>query len=185
MTLQEYRQRKFKTIKAFAEAYGCGASKASGILRGLYHTTLSKDEVKHLAEVLGISFVECADACDNTFAELKHYKGDDWKKTARTHKGIWERWRWVDELLRDTDKAAKSGDWTEYRKKYAPPFTDERQYYSSCFAILGIPPNATVEQIKAAFRSKVKASHEQGHFTGDMDKLVQAKEKALASIGRK
>jgi transcriptional regulator with XRE-family HTH domain len=87
-TLQDLRKRKYKTIKAFAEAYGCSPTKASGILRGLYHMALSKDDVKYLASVLGVSFLACAEACDNTFAALKNYKGDDWKKTARTHKGI-------------------------------------------------------------------------------------------------
>jgi hypothetical protein len=205
MNLQEYRKRKFRYIKDFAAASGYGSSKASGILRGLYHMTLSKDEVRHVASVLGISFVECADACDNTYAELKGYKAyrDDWKKTARTHKGIWARWQWEDILLRDTKKAAESGDWTEYRKKY---WTDETfargkggSWSSSdgstwshtsghttstadqdCFSVLGVPSTATVTQIKAAFRAKVKAASDgKGGFHGDMDKLVQAKEQAL------
>jgi hypothetical protein len=193
-TLQEYRKRKFRSIKDFAVASGYSASKASGILRGLYHLALSKDEVKHIASVLGISFVECADACDNTFAELKHYKGDDWKKTARTHKGIWERWRWEEDLMRVGRKAAETGDWREFREKTRFDWQEEARGQqrsqgsttrssstaSTCFQILGVSSTASASQIMAAFRAKVKAASDgKGGFTGDMDKLVQAKEQAL------
>lgn len=191
-TLQDLRKRKFKTIKAFSQAcgYGYGPQKASAILRGLYHMTLSKDEIKYLASILGVNFVECADACDNTFAELKGYKGDDWKRTPRTRKGIWVRWQWEEDLYRDTKKAAESGDWKEYRNKYANPSTGEKQqswqkqstqtHPIDCFSILGISSNASAEQIKDAFRQKVKASSDgKGGYIGDMHKLVLAKEKAL------
>lgn len=188
-TLQNLRKRRYKTIKAFAEAYGCGPSKASGILNGHYHMSLSKDEVKHIASLLGVSFVECADACDNTFAELKGFRGNDWKDpTPRTHKGIWERWRWEEEISKMAYAAARDGDWTEYRKKYGTDSQQQKEQprtrtyttYETCFTILGIPPNATPDQIKNAFRAKVKAAHDgKGGFTGDMDKLVQAKEEAL------
>lgn len=189
-TLQTYRQRRYRTIKAFAQAYGCGATKASGILRGLYHETLSKGEVQHLADLLGISFLECADACDDTYAELKRYKGDAWKKTARTHKGIWARWQWEEEMVRSGKQAAQSGDWTEFRRKYIPHQeskrqTQERPNYApqTCWAILGIPTSATPGEIKTAFRNKVKAASDgHGGFRGDMDKLVQAKEQALAVV---
>lgn len=191
-TLQELRKRKFPTIKAFSQAcgYGYGPQKSSGILRGLYHMTLSKNEVKYLASILGVSFVECADACDNTFAELKCYKGDAWKQTARTHKGIWERWRWEEALCSETRKAAASGDWTEYRRKYTNQDQQQRQkkytanqqtYTIDCFSVLGIASSASCDQIKQAFRTKVKAASDgKGDYSGDMHKLVQAKEKALA-----
>lgn len=193
MNLQDYRKRKYRTIKAFAEAYGCGTQKASGILNGKYHATLSKNEVRHLASILGISFVECADACDSAFAELMHYKGDAWKRTARTHKGIWARWQWEEEIIRDTRKAAQSGDWTEYRRKYVSSDGDTRsQGYTSasaaretCFTLLGISSLATASQIKQAFRNKVKAMADgKGGYRGDMDKLVQAKEQALAHAAK-
>lgn len=168
-TLQDLRKRKFKTIKAFSEAcgYGYGPQKASGILRGLYHMTLSKDEVKYLASILGVSFVECADACDNTFAELKGYKGDDWKRTPRTRKGIWVRWQWEDDLYRDIRNARDTGDWTEYRKKYTNDGNNQRQQNNNqqtktstldCFVLLGLSSTASVDQIKTAFRAKVKSS---------------------------
>lgn len=193
-TLQDLRKRKFKTIKAFSEAcgYGYGPQKASGILRGLYHMTLSKDDVKYIAKILGVSFVECADACDNTFAESKGYKGDDWKRTPRTRKGIWARWQWEDDLFRDTKKAAESGDWTEYRRKYTEQrqqdwrqHTTQQTHTIDCFVILGISSTASSEQIKKAFRGKVKAmSDGKGGYIGDMDKLVQAKEKAIDHVSR-
>ena len=189
-TLQDYRLRHYRTIKAFAEAYGCGATKASGILRGLYHETLSKGEVQHLALVLGIGFLECADACDATYAELNHYKGDAWKKSARTHRGIWARWQYEELLVRDGKKAAQSGDWRAFRQKYTPrqenrQQTQERPNYTpaTCWTILGIPTSATPEEIKAAFRLKVKAASDgHGGFRGDMDRLTQAKEQALAFV---
>lgn len=189
-TLQDYRTRHYRTIKVFAQAYGCGATKASGILRGIYHETLSKGEVQHLANVLSISFLECADACDNTYAELKHYKGDAWKKSIHTHRGIWARWQWEELFIRDGKKAAQDGDWTEFRRKYIPHQeskrqTEERPNYApqSCWAILGIPTSATPDEIKTAFRLKVKAASDgHGGYRGDMDKLVQAKEQALAFI---
>jgi hypothetical protein len=188
-TLQSLRGRKYPTIKAFAAAYGCSPTKASGILRGLYHMAMSKSMVKHLAEVLGVSFIECADACDNTFAELKGYRGDAWKRTPRTHKGIWERWRWEEELARDTMNAARSGDWTEYRRKYTEQQdqqnkqrpTERPSYALDCYSVLGISSSATATQIKQAFRAKVKAASDgNGGYRGDMHKLVQAKEQALA-----
>jgi len=188
-TLQDYRKRKYKTIKAFSEAYQCSPSKASGILRGLYHMTLSKDEVEHIARVLEISFIACADACDDTYAELKKYKGDAWKHTPRTHKGIWERWRYEEEIYRDALHAAKNGDWSEYRKKYEFNYNDDARSQTTastretCFTVLGIPTHATPEQIKKAFRDKVRAfSDGKGGYVGDMDKLVTAKEQALASV---
>lgn len=189
-TLQDLRKRRFRTIKLFAEAYGCGATKASEILRGHYHPGLSKDNVRHLASVLDVGFVECADACDNAFAELKGYRGDAWKRTPRTHKGIWERWRWEEEMVRDTMHAAQTGDWTEYRRKYMyqqeqqskqPPPRERQSSALDCYSILGISSGATAEQIKSAFRAKVKAAADgNGGYRGDMHQLVQAKEQALA-----
>ena len=196
MNLQAHRKAKFRTIKLFAEAYGCGATKASAILNGKYHLTLSKGEVKDLAYILGITFVECADACDETFAEYMGYKGDAWKQSKRRykgilHKGIWARWQWEEDLQRDTRKAAESGDWEAYRRKYVGGdwyrgFAQERAYgqassLPACFTLLGLSsPTATPEQIKAAFRARVKAASDgRGGFHGDMDKLVQAKEQAL------
>ena len=195
MNLQNYRLRKYRTIKAFADAYGCGATKASGILSGKYHTTFSKAEVKHLASVLGIGFVECADACDETYAELNKYrKGDAWKRTARTYKGIWARWAWEEGILRDTRKAADMNDWTEYRKKYTSDYTSSREkpkyapprMPTDCFSLLGIAPTSNIAQIKTAFRNKVKAASDgRGGYVGDMHTLVLAKEEALMYAKRR
>lgn len=167
MNLQDLRKRRYKTIKAFAEAYGCGSQKASGILRGLYHMTLSKDEVKHLALVLGVDFVECADACDNTYAAFKNYKGDEWKHTPRTHKGIWERWRWEEALCFMAKQAAASGDWTEYRKHYLNYGRRQSSTAGStvsseivaAFSALQLSTRATIQEVKHARNRLVRHYH--------------------------
>lgn len=190
-TLQDYRLRKFRTIKAFAEAYGCGATRASAILNGKHHFVLSKGDVRHLAEVLGIGFVECADACDNTYAQLNGYRKDGWKRTAKTYKGIWARWAWEEGILRDVRKADVTNDWEAFRAKYIPGNTSSSNNAKSkqappitpvnCFALLGIAPTSDVLRIKTAFRNKVKAAADgKGGYVGDMHRLVLAKEQALA-----
>lgn len=54
---------------------------------------------------------------------------------------------------------------------------------SSCYAILGVSSSATKDQIKQAFRQKVKSSTDgKGGYTIDMDQLTKAKEQALANL---
>jgi len=49
------------------------------------------------------------------------------------------------------------------------------------FTLLNLPLEATAEQIQQAFRARVKGAFDgQGGYNEDMDRLVQAKEHALA-----
>jgi hypothetical protein len=60
---------------------------------------------------------------------------------------------------------------------FAPLLADET------FAVLGLTPNATREEVMQAFRQKVKAMADgKGGYTGDMDKLIKAKEQALKCL---
>ncbi len=65
-TLQDLRKAKFSTIKAFAEAWGYSTSKASYLLRGKYHWTISKEEVQKLAEVFDVTFDEVVEAANSS-----------------------------------------------------------------------------------------------------------------------
>ncbi len=180
MDLQDYRKRKFKTIKAFAEAYGCSASTAGHILQGRHHRTLRQSDVSLLAEVLDVSFDECVDACDNSayefikpFRQFEHWKEQD---------GLKAHWAYIEELLHNTQKAKDTGDWYQWQRQYQDPI--DRLFgpllAEECFRQLGLSASATPEQIKQAFRNKVKAMADgKGGYRGDMDVLVQAKEKAL------
>ncbi len=52
------------------------------------------------------------------------------------------------------------------------------------FKVLGLAPGATAQDIKKAFRAKVKVAHDgNGGYKGDMDELVKAKETALEYAG--
>ena len=181
-TLQDLRRAKFKTIKAFAIAYGRSASTASALLNGSHHNTLSRKDIEHLAEVLGVSFDACV-AAEN--ASYKEYIG-----TQRPYQSLQELWEQRDMWASAAFKGAKFDDWSEWEALQQKE-REEFQRRSSAFptpssklyslALLGLPHNATREQIKEAFRQKVKeASDGQGGYSVDMDKLVQAKEQALA-----
>jgi hypothetical protein len=52
--------------------------------------------------------------------------------------------------------------------------------FRQAFELLGLPMEATVEQIWQAFRARVReASDGKGGYREDMDRVVQAKELAL------
>jgi hypothetical protein len=202
MNLQDYRKRKFRTIKAFAMAYGCSPSKAGMLLNGRYHLTLSKEEVVKIAALLGIPFETCVEACNESYAQHMGYKGDTWRHRKRRYKGrfheeLHARWQYVDDLLKGAEQARKSGDWASWHKTYSDFDEGHKEQQSSngspqqqwkgsplnCFTLLDLPMTATPEQIKAAFRAKVKQSADgKGGYKGDMDTLVNAKEVALKYV---
>ena len=52
-----------------------------------------------------------------------------------------------------------------------------------CLQVLGLTVLVSVEQVKSAFRTQVKAAATgNGHYTRDMDKLVTAKEFAMSQF---
>lgn len=197
-TLQDLRKAKFKTIKLFSLAYGCSTSKASGILHGNYHKTLTKDEVIKLAALFEVPFETCIAACDASYAEW--YCG-----TPQHNDLLKNRWAWEEEIRQSAEQAAKTNDWSFFRfSRFSFNYQDETGKYwnttgssqnydsgstgwhttitpiSSCYALLGVSQNATEAQIKQAFREKVRLAHKgNGDYAGDMDKLTRAKEQAL------
>jgi len=168
-TLQDLRKSKFPTIKAFASAWGYSTSKASYLLHGKYQWTLSKEEVQKLADVFEVSFDAVVDAANNTYAEDRDFiVSPHWKLKDR-----WIQQEKTEEEVRRWKERHNTG------RIYTINFPD----YYNIFASLGLTSNATETDIRTAFRNKVKAlSDGKGGYNGDMDQLVQAKEKALAYV---
>jgi transcriptional regulator with XRE-family HTH domain len=167
-TLQDLRKAKFKTVKAFAEAYGVHPSTASALLRGKHNMVLTRQDVQRLADLFGVSFEECVKATDESF--WLSYSGDKssgyWRLENR-----WEREKHIEDDVRD---------WRARGGRDRLLFGLERIGALQAF---GLPATATREDVMCAFREKVKAmSDGKGGYTGDMDKLVQAKEQALAAL---
>lgn len=165
-TLQDLRKAKFSTIKSFAIAYGISPGIASSILKGKHHMVLNKEQIQRLADIFEVSFAECVEAADKSFWEYHpEMRTAYWNLEAR-----WARQERIYEDTRNWWKRGHNGPVFPY----SPLFDDT-------FEPLGLTPSATENEIKTAFRNKVKAlSDGQGGYNGDMDALVQAKEKALA-----
>lgn len=202
-TLQSLRKAKYKTIKQFAMAYGCSQSKASMILQGRYQTTLTKDEVVQLAALFEVPFDTCIAACNASYAEWKEKNNYPPMRESNVD-SLKKRWAWEEKLRKDTEEAAKSGDWTHWRFTFgysssgaswgtsgsshnhnsgSTHFYKSTTPLQSCYQLLGISQNATEAQIKQAFRQKVKQMHDgNGGYTGDMDELTKAKEQALKQL---
>lgn len=72
----------------------------------------------------------------------------------------------------------------EERQRQQERARRKSRFYTRVDALkfLGLSEGATVDEIKSAFRAKVKAAADgHGGYKGDMDVLTQAKEKALAA----
>lgn len=172
-TLADLQQKKFSTIKAFAEAYGVSPSTASIILKGKHHRTFTRNDIQRLADIFGVSFQECVMAADETFA--CYHQGNPSLMAAWKLETRWQKEERFQEDFRQWQ--AKGG-------KDRIIFAIEA---IGIFEPFGLTSNATEADIKRAFREKVKAMADgNGGYNGDMDKLVQAKEKAIAFVqGRK
>lgn len=168
LTLQELRKAKFKTIKAFAAACGFSASKASMILQGRHHHVLSVEDIQGYADLLGVSFDACVEAAEASYDEwmMKEYH-----RHASKYWHLRTRWQREDELYDEVKNwKAKGG---RDRIFVAIESID-------AFLPFNLPATATKEDVMRAFREKVKVMADgQGGYRGDMDALVQAKEKAL------
>lgn len=163
ITLQDLRKRKYTTIKAFAEAYGRSYSMACNLLNGRYHFTLSRQDAQQLADLLGIPLKECIDAANATF-----------RLNFPEHlQGYWDletRWTREEHIQEEVHR------WAKGERTRPIIFTPALE----CFTLLGIATTTSEAEIQRAFRQKVKASADgKGGYTCDMDKLVQAKERAL------
>ena len=168
-TLQDLRKAKFPTIKAFASAYGVSTPKASYLLRGRYQYTITKGEVQRLYDVFEVSFDDAVDAVNNTYLENKEWVlARDWK--------LKDRWERQERIYAEYVKWKKQRDQGQMYTIFLPD-----RY--NIFGSLGLTSNATETDIRTAFRNKAKAlSDGKGGYNGDMDRLVQAKEKALAYV---
>lgn len=142
------------------------------LLQGRYHMTLSRKEVQQFSNVFGVTFDECVSAANGSW--------DEWCLKEKRHgpsKDYWDlRTRWT-----------REDQWEEEVRQWKARGGKDRILFAleSCpaFVSFGLPPTATKEDVMRAFREKVKAMADgQGGFIGDMDALVQAKEKALAFI---
>jgi len=74
-TLDDLRRLKFKTIKAFAAAWGVSASTASLTLQGRRSLVMSPDEVRRIAAVLGAHVQATMNALDASAAEWRRSQG--------------------------------------------------------------------------------------------------------------
>jgi transcriptional regulator with XRE-family HTH domain len=165
-TLQDLRKAKYPTIKAFAASWGYSTSKASYLLRGKYQYTITKEEVQKLADILEVSFDQVVDAANNTYMEDRDFVLDrDWK--------LKDRWVHQEKIYEEARKWSESRDRGHFYTINLP--------WRDTFSFLGLTSSATEAEIKHAFRDKVREMADgKGGYNGDMDKLVQAKEKALA-----
>jgi plasmid maintenance system antidote protein VapI len=169
VTLQELRQQKFRTVKAFAEVWGCSPSTGSNILNGRHHLVFTREEILRLAILFGVSFDKCVQAADETF-RVSH-------NTTMASDDYWRlNNRWVrEESIKNSYRqwSAKGG---RDRILFAIESLD-------IFTPFGLSSDATKEDVLRAFRDKVKSMADgKGGYTGDMDALVKAKERALEFI---
>lgn len=170
-TLQDLRKAKFATIKAFAKAYGCSASKASMILQGRYQGVLSRDDVQNLADVFGVALEVCIAACNRTFTE---WCGHVWDQQSSNFNYLEERWE-REEAWREQGRRWRAGG-DVIDRLFAPLLAGE------ALAAFGLSVGATEADVMRAYRSMLREAHKNGHFQGDMDDLKQKKDKALAYV---
>jgi len=86
-TLNDLRKAAgYKTIRAFAEAMHCSASKASMILQGRYISTFSSEEYRNLASVLKIEETICWDAMSESYQQWHNSWYDPQKHGSRIEK---------------------------------------------------------------------------------------------------
>lgn len=172
-TLQDLRKRQFATIKAFGEAYGVSAGVASSILNGKHQMALSRADVQRIAALLEVSVAECIQAADASHQAHLSLPGDV---------NAW--WR-LENLWRDRERVEEEVNEWWARGGRGPLFTFEPLETLAVFKPLGLTANATEQDVKRAFRDRVKALADgKGGYQGDMDALVQVKEAALRHVRR-
>jgi hypothetical protein len=133
-------------------------------LQGNRHFTLTPDEIMTIARCLEVPFEEVVAAANTSYA-LNHCR----RLAPPLEETLEFRWQ------------------QESRHTYAQQQTAPSDqsgvpiHIQRAFALLNLALDATTEQIRQAFRERVKrAANGKGGYSGDMDELVQAKELALA-----
>ena len=162
-TLEGLRCLSRKAIWDISQALQKDIYETMALLRGERQHTLTLAEVTILAQCLEVPFEQVVAAANTSYA-INFYR----RLTPPTEETVEARWQ----------REATSRN----KRKQTPTAHQLRvpDRFLHAFELLGLPLEATVEQISQAFRKRVKeASDGKGGYSGDMDRLVQAKELAL------
>jgi hypothetical protein len=131
--------------------------------RGERQHTLTPGEVTILAQYLGVPFEQVVAAANTSYA-VNFYR----RLTPPAEETVEARWQ------------RETAGWDERGQTSTANQLRVSDHFLHAFELLGLPLEATVEQILQTFRTRVKeASDGKGGYRGDMDRLVQAKELAL------
>ena len=162
-TLESLRCLSKKTVWDIAQALQKDIYETLALLRGERQHTLTPGEITILAQCLEVSFEQVVVAANTSYA-VNFYR----RLTLPVEETVEARWQ----------REAEGRDEREQTSTENRHWVSDR--FSHAFELLGLPLEATVEQIWQAFRMRVKeASDGKGGYREDMDKLVQAKELAL------
>jgi hypothetical protein len=162
-TLESLRCVSRKTVWDIAQALQKDAYETLALLRGERQHTLTPAEVTILAQCLDVSFEQVVAAANTSYAVNGYRRLNP--PAEETLEARWQR---------------ESAGRDEKGKNSSAQQAGAAERFLQAFEVLGLPLEATVEQILQAFRARVKeASDGQGGYRGDMDRLVQAKELAL------
>lgn len=164
ITLETLRYMHKKTVWDVAKMLHKDAQETLALLEGNRQFTLTPDEVMTLARCLEAPFEEVVAAANMSYA-LNHYR----RLTPPLEEKLEFRWQ-------------QEGQHT-YEHNQTAPFDQPGVpvHIQHAFILLNLKLDATIEQIRQAFRECVKgAADGKGGYSIDMDELVQAKELALA-----
>jgi hypothetical protein len=162
-TLEGLRCLSRKAVWDIAQALQKDVYETLALLRGERQHTLTPAEVTILAQCLEVSFEQVVVAANTSYAvNCYHRLTPPVEETLEAH------WR----------REAADGDEREHDAMANQSGISDR--FRQAFELLGLPMEATVEQIWQAFRARVReASDGKGGYREDMDRVVQAKELAL------
>jgi hypothetical protein len=162
-TLECLRCLSRKALWDVAQALQKDVYETMELLRGERQHSLTATEIAALAACLGVPFEQVIAAANTSYAVNRYRRLNP--PVDETLEARWQR-------------EATAGD--ESGQNSLLKQSERLDRFLPAFELLGLPLEATVEQILQAFRARVKAASDgKGGYQGDMDKLVQAKELAL------
>jgi tRNA C32,U32 (ribose-2'-O)-methylase TrmJ len=166
ITLEALRYMHKKTLWDVAQALHKDAQETLALLQGNRHFTLTPDEVMTLARCLEVPFEEAVAAANMSYA-INHYR----LLVPPLEETLEFRWH--------QEQQAGQHSYKQQTASFNQPGVPS--HIQHAFTLLDLNLDATTEQIRQAFRERVKrAADGKGGYRTDMDKLVQAKELALA-----